>query len=539
VTTSSVRQPRWRVELYDVLSGDLSLAQVVAGTYPLPALIDTGHALDVTAAVADGLTLEAAGDKRADRLTGTLVEYTPRFDPYAGTAAKFLQPGQVVRVLEGDGSLDPSDWVYTFTGHIRGSVGFTRDRRSLQYQTALVAYGRRATPRYLKQTFTSKTYGAAVDYAVICNDVAAQQMGLSGAEVARFPVSLGKVTQFKANSIVEMTPLEAIDKILETVGQVSDFDGQGVLRTYSRDVRRGPDLVYDTLDLVFALRVAAQEIEIYNSVSVTGLDKNLTEVQQPSQSLARATIPVGFWRPSHTVTVPWSRDRSVRARPTALVIQTSVNDALFAPLGHESYQQLSDFDGRITVDISTYVYTLVAMITITLAIKAATADDIGPTPVLVDTLTGKGTTLPGGETIPVGRLAEAALLAEIFLALGTVSSGVYEIQGTTLIPVFKEISSVVTQVNVPDWAVHQKAIRSDWLNTFEELTAVAQLELLWETAQASPMTVELLDPYSVEVGDLLQLPDGRKLWVDSWRKTLGREQVPVLEVSGNIVPQGL
>jgi hypothetical protein len=38
---------------------------------------------------------------------------------------------------------------------------------------------------------------------------------------------------------------------------------------------------------------------------------------------------------------------------------------------------------------------------------------------------------------------------------------------------------------------------------------------------------------------LLQLPDGRKLWVDSWRKTLGREQIPLLEVTGNIVPPGL
>jgi len=32
---------------------------------------------------------------------------------------------------------------------------------------------------------------------------------------------LNKVTQFAANSIVDLTPLEALDKIVQTVGQVT------------------------------------------------------------------------------------------------------------------------------------------------------------------------------------------------------------------------------------------------------------------------------------------------------------------------------
>jgi hypothetical protein len=34
-------------------------------------------------------------------------------------------------------------------------------------------------------------------------------------------------------------------------------------------------------------------------------------------------------------------------------------------------------------------------------------------------------------------------------------------------------------------------------------------------------------------------PGVRLIWVDSWRKTLGRELVPVLEVTGHVVPVGL
>ncbi|MDQ3831047.1 MAG: hypothetical protein M3361_17465 [Candidatus Tectomicrobia bacterium] len=41
------------------------------------------------------------------------------------------------------------------------------------------------------------------------------------------------------------------------------------------------------------------------------------------------------------------------------------------------------------------------------------------------------------------------------------------------------------------------------------------------------------------VGDLLQLPDGSKLWVKRWQKTLGRGTQPVLEVHGYRCPDGV
>ena len=523
---SSVRQFRFRIDLWDLLSsGAPTLAAIVAGT-----ATPTTHAAfyrDVTASVEDGLTWEEPGDKRAARVSFSLVDYTNRFDPDAGVDAKFMQIGQLVQVLEGDLTLATADWVTTFTGHIRGQVGFVQNRQTLRYDAQVVAYSRRATPRYLKQSFISQTYGSGTDYGTICGDVAGREMSLSATEFSRFPASLGKVTQFKSNSIVEMTPIEAIDKLLETVGQVSDFDGAGVFRSYSRDIRRAPDKTYNNLDLIFSLIAQQAEIEAYNSVSVTGLDKNLTEVEQLHQSLARATIPVGFWRPSHTVKLPWSRDLSVRAKDTILVIQTSVNDALFAPLGDETYQQLSDFEGQISVDITTYVATLLTMIIITLVVYAALPDIVPP--------------VLGGFTIPIGRIVEGGLLILIFLALGTVSSGVYEIQGTTLIPVFKEISSVVTQSGIVDYLIHQKVIRNDFINTMEELTELAKLELLWEVAQSSPREFEILNDLELEIGDIVQLPTNgeTKYWIQSLSKTFAREQVPVLRVSCIKLPQGV
>jgi hypothetical protein len=535
VLASPERQFRYRVVLYDVFLGapDLTVAQIVAGTHPLASLLATGHALDVTEFVADGLSWEEPGDKRASRVSFTLVEYSGRFHPDTGADGRFLRHGQLVRLLEGDATLPESDWVSTATCHIRGSVGFEQDRRTLAFQAQVVAYGRRATPKYLKQPFTSRTYGKRTEYGTMCQEIAAQQMGLSASEMGRFPASLGKVTQFAANSIVDMTPLEALDKLLETVGKVSDFDGDGVLRAYSRDVRRGPDKVFDKLDLIFRLAIPTQEIEAYNAVSVTGLDKNLTDVEQPSQALARAVIPVGFWRPTHRVRVFWTTDHSLRATDTQLKILTSVNDAIMLDVGRESYRQVSDYEGVIEVSITNFILILMALIALEIAAVFLLPDavQVGPT----------GT----GWTIPVGSIVQGALLTTIAFTLSISSSGQYEVVGVPLVPVYQEITSIVTAENTPDWAVHQKEIKNDYLNTVEELTEVAKLELLWEAAQVNPRELHVLNDWEIEVGDIIQVPvaGGQKWWVDSLRKTLRRgeqpDAVPVLEISGILVPEGV
>jgi hypothetical protein len=361
--------------------------------------------------------------------------------------------GQLVRLWDGDASLDESEWVCRATMEIRGQVGFSRDRRSLQYETTLVAYSRRGNARYLKQIFTSATYGKGVEYGTIAQEIAVQQLGLSATETARFPTSLGKVTQFSANSIVDLTPLEAIDKILETVGLTADFDGAGVLRTYSRDIRRGADLRYEKEDLIFAERIVGQETESYNSVSVKGLSKNIVEREQPEQALARATIPVGFWKPSHRVHVQWSEDNSLRARRTQLKILSSVNEGLWFDLGTEAYDEASEFGGLIRVDITNYLLSLLAVMTTAGIAAAALPDETTPVVVRVDTVTGVGRTYPelseGGPTLPYGRIAQGVFQLLAMQTLSLQASPQYEIWGVPVISVYevKCPRTVYTDVN--------------------------------------------------------------------------------------------
>jgi len=528
VQDSTTRQFRFQVLIYDVLgSAAPTIAQIVAGSATSAAGF-SAFILDVTSFVDPPVNLSEPGDRRASRLTFNLLDTTRSFDPDFGANKRFLQLGQVVRLREGDTNLADADWANTFTGHIRGQVGFVQNRETFEFETRVSAYGRRATPKFLKQTFISRTYGRRIDLGTIVQEIGVQQMMLGSVELSRMPATLGKVTQFLANSIVELTPLEAVDKLLETVGLASDFDGSGILRAYSRDLQRSADKVYADLSLIQSYEVSEAEVEAYNSVSVTGLDKNINLIDQPEQALARATIPVGFWRPTHKVNVVWTNDRSLRARSTNMRILTSVNEGLVGggifQFGTESYTQINDFEGEIRVDISLYLATLLTLITATAIVWAAFGDIV---------------VAIGSLTITVGRIAQQTLMTIVFLALSTVSSGQYEIYGLTNIPVYHQLAVVMTKQGVPDYLVHQKQLRNDFLNEQNELLDLARLELIFEEAQAKPRQFEILRQFDLEIGDIVTIPldaGNVTIWIDSISVTIDREIIPTQRCTGYLVP---
>ena len=516
------RQPRYLVYLWDILtSGAPAIASIVAST------ADTAFRLDVTSSVHGGVTIEESGDQRAAQVQFTLSDILGKFDPVSGTHATYMQRNQVAHVKIGDATISAGDYVGVFFGHIRGQVGFTLNRESLQRETSITCYNRRATPQYLKRRFISPSFTNAVDFGTIIEHVTRVEMDMTQSET-RVPALIGQLTQFSTNTIADLTPLEAIDKILEAVGHVSDFDGDGKLRSYSRDVRRAPDTIYANTALVVSLDYPSSDTETYNSVKVIGLDKNITLLEQPEQALARATIPVGFFRPRHRVRVPWSQDNSLRAINTTMVIEVSVNDSLMIDIGSEDYVEDSEYDGHITVSLSFFLHTFALILAVALILSHAIPDLSSPT---------------GGPTTPVGRLIEGVLIQLLTFCISMQSSGTYEIRGTPLLPVYKEISAVLTISGTPDYLMNQREIHNDWINDQEHLLAVCLIELLFEAAQSSPRSITMVDDYALEVGDIIQIPFGTevlRLWIESLRRTLsGGDSAPLLEISGYKVPEGV
>ena len=524
VMASLHRQPRYQVLLWDILSsGAPTITSIVNGTAA------SAFQVDVTAYVHGDVSVSEQGDKRAAQVALTLSDHLGSFDPVSGTYAAYLHENQVVHIRAGDATVTASNYVGLFFGHCRGQAGFHINRQSLQRETTLSLYGRRATPAYVKRRFISPSYGNAVDFGVILRDIARDQMSLAGNELARFPHQLEAVTQFTTNSIVDLSPLEALDKILEAVGLASDFDGDGGLRQINRDLRRAPEKIYPNLHHTMSVEVPASDTETYNSVKIIGLDKYITEIDQPVQDLARATIPVGFWRPTHSVQVVWSKDRSVRAYTTAMQVQTSINETVLFNIGEESYTQVSEYEGKISVSITKFIVGLLLLITIQIALTALIPDKVVVGGVLASF----------GWTIPFGRIFEGIVIATITYTLSLQSSGEYLIVGSPRLPVFKEISVVLTQEGTPDYLLNQKELQNDWVNTHEHLLQLAMVEILFEVAQGKPRRVTMLDDYTLEVGDIIQIPLGNtplRLWIESLNRTLSRDAIPTLTLQGYLIP---
>ena len=534
-TDGTVRQFRFKVVMYDIVSGNFNIAQIIDGTYTDESLIGSGNAKDVTAYVMDGLVIEDPGDRRAQRLSMSLMDQQGSFNPDGGQYSKYLLEGQVIRVIEGDASLNEAYWICTFTGHVRGQSGFEWDRDSLTYNAYITAYGRRSTPSFLKQKFVSNNYGRNRDYGDICRDICVTNMNLQNSEISRLPEELGKVTQFLANSVVDIAPLEALEKIYETTGNVPEFDADGVLRIYSKDIRRGTDRTYTSLATIFNYRVPNSEIETYNSVSFIGLDKNITEIENPESVVATAVIPVGFWRPTHKVPIIYSHDRKTRVRNAHMLVKVSVSDGLIVDMGSESFRAIDEYSSEIRVSIDDYLATLLIICAICGGVAAAYPD------LVVVVSVGFLGSVGSGYTIPVGRIAQGVFITLAMLTLSISSSGSYEILGNTITPVYKELNAIVSLSGTPDYLFNQKEIRNDWVTTEEELKELAMLELIWETAQAHPREVALLNDWALEVGDIIQIPlqGGIRLWVDSIKKTITRGQIPIMEITGYKIPQGL
>jgi hypothetical protein len=498
-------------------SGAPTMASVVIGgvnstAYP-------SHYLDVTSFVNDGLKIDFPGDRRAAQCTFTLTDKTDRFNPHCGSSANFIKEYNVIRVIEGDQDLVSSDWIVTFTGHIRGQAGFSINRQSLRRNTDISAYGRRATPKYNKMVFTGANIGRSIDYGTVATDIIIQQMSLSVAEYARFPSVLGRGTQFESNQIVEMAPLEAIDKILEAVGKISDFDGEGIFRTYSKDIEKAVDKTYDDLSLVQSIQIPQTDTDTHNQVTIVGLDKNLSEVETEDQELARATIPVGFWRPRHRVPVFWSKDKSVRAKDTEMEIVVTVNEHLFLQIGTETYEQTSDFGGTIVVDITKYLQTLMFAIAVGMLLGA---------------LLGDVSVFSGSINISLGKIAWNLTMKLIMSTLALTSSGEYLIKGTILTPVYEEFATKFTRSGVPEFLINDKEIKNDFINEQNHAVDIARIELLWEHAQGESREYDVINDWEVEIGDIVFLPysGGLRIWVDSFSKTLSRGLIPIMKVTG-------
>jgi len=494
------------------------------------------------------------------RLTFTLKDdETMLFNPDTGTAAPFLVSGAIIRLKEGDDRVGEGAWLWTFTGNINGQIGWSRSRRGRKYEAKVTVFSRENSQGFKRRKVTSPSYTVGTDLGIMLRDICLATLGMSEAEL-RVPPTLGYYFHHNTNQIVEMTPWESFESILQVGLQAPYFDGEGKLAGYRRDANRPPEVVLPDGHRIYDIEVVQRTGDATNKVIVTYLDSQLTEVDGEYQKLGTAQITTGFFTSEEKLDCWWSEDRRQRARNTRLKVIKGVNDNLL-PVGTEKYQEIDEFHGRITITISSWVPILATVMVLEYLAAAAipdktTSQSMNTTPTILTApgeimltappmggpVTGVITIAPAkvnssevpgtGLTIPWGRVLQAQASIAIMLIMMSLGSAQYEVWGTPYDLCYLEKTVVAQEEGLEYWQEVELEIKNDFIGTAAQAEALGLNELLYQRGAACPRKVAMEDHPGIEIGDIVQLPDGRRVFVQDMAKTLKRGEIPILELTG-------
>ena len=163
------------------------------------------------------------------QLSFSLVDPSGLFNPDTGAYRNYLGDGAIIRLLEGDERVSEADWVITFTGLIRGQIGWQLSRASQNLAAKVVAYSRENVAGFKRRSIVTKEYTVGTEMGKMLRDVCNAFLGLTEAEI-RIPGLIGAQFLHKTNQLVEVTPWEAVTGLLEVVCEVPFFDGEGKTR---------------------------------------------------------------------------------------------------------------------------------------------------------------------------------------------------------------------------------------------------------------------------------------------------------------------
>ncbi len=410
-------------------------------------------------------------------------------------------PGEVLElVLDGQ-----TLWI----GIIESASDY-RERRGERVMQ-VTARSRDAGPQWREVRRVTDIYPVGTEVDRIARAVATA-VGLEADEQDLPQVSLR--TPHSGTQLADLTAWQMLETLLLPVGLAPWVDALGVLRAIDRDITRAPDQVLgrDRVRSVTGSRARAP----LTALRLRWLDPQLTRVSQQDQPLATATIQAGFFKLLQERDVYWSEDRTQRADNSRMVVKQSVNGGLL-PVGSESYRQVSPTQGRVTVETSAWVPGL-ATASIAGLLAASHLPDYAPP--------------GGGPTVPTGKIVHGAAEVAIMLIMMSLGVGVYEIRGEPYDYVHARNTTEAYDGAAPAWRDSPEEVESDLILDEEHAQAVAVRELFYRAAAAQTWTAELVDDPRIEVGDILELPDGSRLYVLDYRRDLTRGAAAVLTVEG-------
>lgn len=506
--TDGKRRPAYKLLAFDPAVDTISA--IVTGSYTQTPFDLTPYASDISWTPA--------------QLGFNLVDPQAIFHPDLGAEKRYLADGAIIRLREGDSRVSETDWSWSFTGLIRGQIGWQSNRQSQVLSAKVTAFSRDNNQALKRRLITSHTYTVGTELGSILQDVANAYLGFTTPEI-RIPASIGMQTLFISTQLSQMAPWDAVTKILETVGRVPFIDGDGRLSWYNKRMNRAPDRILSDYKDILDYQVPENNKDVYNKIKVTFIDSNLSKSEGTDQKLGTAQVTTGFFSMGEKLACYWSDDHTQRAENTRLKIIKSVNSGLL-PVGKETYSQEDDFHGVIKIEISVWVSILATVMLLEYLAAAAIPDDV------VVTVESFGIGAGEGITISVGRILQAQAMVAIMLIMMSLGSAQYEVWGTPIDYAYKEEYSYAQEDGLSYWQLNQKEIKNDLLGSYDRADYLALTELIWEKSNAYPRKLAIADDLALEQGDIIELPDGRKFCIINMAKTIKRSEIPILNLDG-------
>jgi hypothetical protein len=138
----------------------------------------------------------------------------------------------------------------------------------------------------------------------------------------------------------------------------------------------------------------------------------------------------------------------------------------------------------------------------------------------------------GGPTYPSGKLVQGALELSVLLVMASIGTGMYEVHGTPYDYVHARNTAEAYASNTPAWVENIEEIENDFVATEQAAQAYAVRELIYRARAASSYGLTIVDDPRIEPGDIVQLPDGSKVYVTDYHRDLSPGAPAVLDLQG-------
>lgn len=412
---------------------------------------------------------------------------------------KLFSDGTPIVIYEGDNRIAKDDWIPVFTGIIRGYPGADTAKRGSKRAVQIQAFGR--AQAYQRQNIVGINWPKGTDYGTMAVDIAMEELRLTREEILFG--EFGDTTLHLANALAQVDKMKGLYEVMRVVDRKPYFDSRGLLVSHDTSFDKPPAFYFSETMISSMVRSQFAD-QLYNSVSVVGLDHNLSEVQSPIQGLVEVDATVGFFDNGYSETIYWSEDQTKRAKTDSLSVTVLTKNGFG---GSASIAAIDEFSAVLSIDTG-YAPAILATITVlylntemlAAQLEAAQAGTISLT------IFGVGiAAIPLAFLLFLTRIAATALLITIMVIFTRMTRWKVRISGIPFENVHQELKAIAVKKGTKAADTKEREETIHFISDIEKLKTKAKTLLRRESVKSHSYKITMPSNPLIEIDDIIEI----------------------------------